>query len=330
MDDQEFTGSADEFLSMGETAPETPTDDAAPDTQDTESPTAADQDVAEEDDDLSPADRVAAVFGEAPDAEEAAEPVEQELDGEDDDPPGDLSTLSPEKLMALAEEALRLRAEVATTSASNDQAALNQEIESLDAQAVGRVQQRYDREVVATSNSHYGGLLTQAEVALFIAAQDDNTPEQYFAQRINGVRQPILNAQRAWEAKQAAAWEAEITREVETSRKQHPGLRRKYAEHLAEKHNLPPRAVDEILKITNTDDMPVFAQSLDESVKAHAKEKRQNTQALRSQAAKTTQANTITSPATGKPRSTKSTQLKGDEAEFFEMNRRAKSVFSRT
>ncbi len=319
MDDQEFTGSADEFLSMGDPSPETPTD-ATPDPQDAESPTAADQDVAEEDDDLSPADRVAAVFGEMPNAEEAAEPDEQELEDEDD-LPDDLSTLPPERLRELAEEALRLRAEVAEANAANDQGVLNQEIETLDHQAVSRVQQRYDREVVATSNSHYGGLLTQAEVALFTAAQDDNNPEQFFAQRIHGVRQPILTAQRVWEAKQAAAWEAEITREVEASRKQHPGLRRKYAEHLAELHNLPQRAVDEILKITNTDDMPVFAQSLDDSVKAHANERRRNNQTRRSDAAKATAEKAITSPATGKPRSAKPTQLKGSAEEWLEMKR---------
>lgn len=324
MDDQEFSGSASEFLSMRGDDGDDPTipSPAAADDAALAAPDDATDDPAAEDDDLSPEERVAAVLAE--DAEPPSAPEDEALEADDadnaePDDPSDLSQYTPEQLRELAEEALRLRAEMAETNGDAEQQQLLSEVSALDQQAVQRVQQRYEREVISTSERHYGALLTQAHVQLYLEAQDQRDPEQYFAANLERVRAPILRAQRAWEAKQAAAWEPAIEQEIAASRKQHPGLRRRYAEFLVEERGLPKRAVDELLKVSNTDDMPVVADSLKASVAAHRKTKTQSNQALREQAAKNV--HPIHSPATGRPAARKPVELKGEAEEWLEMRR---------
>jgi hypothetical protein len=323
MDDQEFSGSPSEFLSMrGEAAGEsTPTDtDTESESQDVAQPAdATDDSFAEEDDGLSPEERVAAVL--AQDADEHGEPVAPEPVAEPETPDAsaaanDLDAMTPEQLRELAEEALRLREEMAETNIDTEHQKLVGEIAQLDDEAATRVRQRYERTVIATSDAHYGALLDAAEARLFTEAQNQDHPETYFANNLRRVRAPIIKAQRDWEAKQAAQWEAEVEREITAARKQHPGLRRRYAEHLCTENGLPKAAVDRLLRVANTDDMPVVAEELKVSVKQHAQNKRKSNQDLREQAARERAAETVHSPSTGRPASAKPVALKGTEEEW--------------
>lgn len=340
MDDQEFSGSAAEFLSLraeGAPDPSPPADPPDTEPQAAADPADATDQTAAEDDDLSPEARVAAALAEdaeyvatfgdprATAAPDAGDEIEAEADAES--APDDLSQMSPEQVRELAEEALRLRAEMAERGTEAEDQALASEIADLDARVTREVEQRYqvayERSVLTTSEAHYGKLIDKALAELRREAQQYDDPDAYFDQHAAARRRPIERAQRAWEQKQSTAWEAELQREaaeqIAAARKQHPTLRQRYAEHLVAERGLPKKAVEELLKITNTDDMPVFADSLAASVKAHAKTRRQANQDKREAAAKA--APVIASPSTGRPRSQKPPEYKGEAKEWLAMRR---------
>lgn len=323
---QDFSGTADEFLSLrtedgGDDSIPTPDDE--PQAQTADSADAADDPEAE-DDDLSPAERVAAVLAQdgvvsEPDAE--AEPAA--VAAEDGDIPEDLSKLSPEELLKLAQEALDLRAKLAEGDVDREQQELEAEIADLDGQTAQRVRAAYQREVTDLSNQHYGAELDKArrELRKAAEAQREVDPQAFEDHYWPAVARNIMNHQREWEAKKAAEWEPVFEAEVAAARKQNPKLRKRYAEHLAAEHNLPKRAVDELLKVQNTDDMPVVAQSLADSVRAHASQKRQSNQQQREQAARETAKHPIASPTSGRAKPPKPVEYKGEAEEFLAMKK---------
>jgi hypothetical protein len=297
MDDQDFTGSPSEFLSIvSETAPDVdaltpPTDQASAAPAD-----ATDDTFAEEDDGLSPEERVAAVlaqdaedYGATPEPEVIAEP-----DGDEDDEASegyDLDTLTPEALVA--------------------------DVQQLDMRVTQHVQERFQREVLAVSEGHYGQLLAKEAAALYLESQEKDNPEGYFAQNLQRRQTPILRAQRAWDEKKAAEWEPVIEREITAARKQHPGLRQQFAQHLATDRNLPQQAVERLLRYQSIEDMANAADDMVESIKARAKQKRQESQKQREAKAKEVSRAQITPPVTGKPASRKPAELKGEYAEWL-------------
>ena len=314
-----------------------------------DSATATDERADEEDDgSLTAAERVAAVFGqETADDEEPVEPEAQDTEGDDT---LDVTAMTPEQLRAMAEEYLKLKAEVATKDVDSEQAAFQAEIATLDEQATEAVQERYEVEVIARGDQHYGTLITQAEAGLLQTLRkhgretqglhDDELDafvEAQFNARVDAVRRPILRAQRTWEREKAAEWEPRVTEAITEARKQNPTLRKKFAEFLCEHtpdgakraQPLPKGAVDELLKFSNTDDMPIAAQSLEDAITTRTREKRKESQQRRTEAAKARPENTSSTPPAGRVRFTKPAPLKGDFEEFTEMNRRAKSTFSR-
>jgi hypothetical protein len=323
MDDQDFTGSPSEFLSIvSETAPDVdaltpPTDQASAAPAD-----ATDDTFAEEDDGLSPEERVAAVlaqdaedYGATPEPEVIAEP-----DGDEDDEASegyDLDTLTPEELRALAEEALSQRAEKSEREVDAEQQALVADVQQLDMRVTQHVQERFQREVLAVSEGHYGQLLAKEAAALYLESQEKDNPEGYFAQNLQRRQTPILRAQRAWEEKKAAEWEPVIEREITAARKQHPGLRQQFAQHLATDRNLPQQAVERLLRYQSIEDMANAADDMVESIKARAKQKRQESQKQREAKAKEVSRAQITPPVTGKPASHKPAELKGEYAEWL-------------
>jgi len=336
MDDQEFSGTAAEFLSIvSDDGPDSasPTLDTRPTPKRPASaaPEAAtDSPDAEEDDGLSPQERVAAVLaqdaeGTTPEPAAIAEPDGDDADEDDDgndldagaDETPDLDQLTPEQLRQLAEEALENRAKEAETNVDAEHQQFVAEIQALDARVTQQVQQRFEREVIAVGDAHYDDLRAQEAVKLFIEAQEKDNPEAYFNAHLTRRQAPITRAQRAWEMKKAAEWEPVVEQSITAARKQHPALRQRYAAHLVDHFNLPKRATDELLKVQNTDDMPVVAESLAASVKAHAKQKRQANQQQRDAAAKERSRHQITPPVTGKPASRKPVELKGTAEEWL-------------
>lgn len=333
MDDHEFTGSASEFLAL-RNEPQ-PDDGPSPSLSDTDDDTpAAIADATEpsfaDDDDLSPEERVAAVLAEdAAESGETPEPLVAEPDAEaeeaDDTP--DLDRLTPEQLRALAEEALELRAKQAETSVDAEQRQLEAEVYDLDARTAQAVNDQwraaYQQQVVEVSNVHYGALLDRKLDELREYADTQRDPEAYYAANRPRVRQQILNAQRVWEEKQAAVWqpriEAALAQAQDAARKQHPGLRKLFAEMLVEERGLPKKAAAELLKIKNTDDMPEAADMLRASVAAHRQQKAQASQQLREQAARATPP--LPTPPTGTPVPRKPVALKGTEREWLALRR---------
>lgn len=332
--DQEFTGSAAEFLSIiGDDAPDSPSPTLetrpTPKRPASAAPEAAtDSPDAEEDDGLSPRERVAAVLaqdaeGSTPEPAHIAEPDgddededDDDLDAGDDETP-DLDQLTPEQLRKLAEEALENRAKEAETNVDAEHQQFVAEIQALDAKVTEQVQARFRREVIEFGDEHYENLRLQEAVKLFVEAQEHDNPEAYFNANLKRRQAPITRAQRAWEMKKAAEWEPVVEQAITVARKQHPALRQRYAAHLVEHFNLPKRATDELLKVQNTDDMPVVAESLAASVKAHAKQKRQANQQQREAAARERQRTQITPPVTGKPATSKPVELKGTAEEWL-------------
>lgn len=338
MDDTEYSGTADEFLSMGsepvEEAVPTPDDAETPSlSQDADSADAADETEAE-DDDLSPAERVAAVLAQDA-AESGQEPEPEAAQTDAAESPDDLSTLSPEELLKLAQEALELRAKLAEGDVDREQQELEGEIAHLDGQTVDRVQAAYQREVLAVSKAHYGRLRNEASERLDEAAesQREMDPREYKRRYRDAYLEPISDAQRTWEAKKAAEWEGVLDAEISAARKQNPRLRKRYAEMLCthapdgqggwtpRPQPLPKRAVDEILKVQNTDDMPTAAQMMVDSVRAHASQKRASNQQLRDEAAKRVAAAPLASPSTGRPKPAKKVEFKGEAEEWLEIRR---------
>jgi hypothetical protein len=356
-DDESFAGTASEFLeirntSQSDDAPET--DDFvdpqsrqtyADDSQDAgATATATDDDVAEGDDDsLSADDRVAAVFGlEAADDEEDVETPDGEAVGATSE---DLQNLSQEELLAMAEEYLKLKAETTNRDVDAETQALAAEISELDQQTVDVIEQQFEQEVVLKGETHYGNLRREAGIKLRAAGRqrglDGDELDAFFDQNIERVHAPINRAQRVWEQEKTGEWEPRIEAAIIEARKQHPKLRQRFAETLCthridaqgnlepRTQPLPKKAAEEILKITNTDDMPIFAQSLEDAITTRNRENRANRQQRRTDAAKTVSREAVQPPAQGRRPAKKPVELKGTADEWLSMNKRAKSTFSR-
>ena len=289
-----------------------------PDEQTAEPADAADESDAE-DDDLSPEERVAAVL--AQDADESGEEPDPAEAADAEADPLDLASLTPEQLRELAEEALRKREEAATADVDADQAAFEEEIAAYDQQTVGRVQAAFQREILDVSEAHYGRLLDEAITALDEEAerQTDLDPREYKRRHMAARRSPILRAQRAYEQKKAAEWEPVIEAEVTRARKQHPGLRQRYAELLRPRSTVCPSGPSRKSSKSRT---PTTCRALPtrwtSRVRAHADSKKPKTS--NSNANKRREppiAAPVTAPATGRPKGSKPVALKGDEHEWL-------------
>ncbi len=353
-DTESMAGTANEFLQMlndpqPDDAPEasddfiepsdpTPTTSASDAEATDSSATATDDDAPESrDDGLTAAERVAAVFGLETDEDEPDAGDEQAAaaDGED------LSGKSREELLAMAEGYLKLKEETATRDVDAEQQQLQAEVDALDDQTRETMRQRFEAEVEVKSDEHYGALVTQAEARLLTELHADGLRgeelEAAFTQQVDARRRPILRAQRQYEIKKAAEWEPYINDAIVAARKQSPKVRQRFAEFLCEfkvdgsrrETPLPKRAAEELIKITNTDDIPVFAQSLEDAIKVRNKDQRAASQQRRSEKAKEVQKQNVTTPPAGKPRSQKPPELKGTAEEWAAMNSMDGSTFSR-
>jgi hypothetical protein len=352
-DTEGFAGTAAEFLQMRDApqATDAPTanddfiepDSPAPTAAQSAEPSATATDETEpesRDDGLTAEERVAAVYGletaegegegEAADGLEAAAP-EDSLEGK-----------TAEELRQLAEEYLKLKAEMAESNVDGEQKAFQAEVDQIDQHTRAAMRQHFEQTVEARSDDHYGQLIDQAEAALLYEGRETHNLrgeelEAFYFQNVNAVRRPILRAQRQWEIKKATEFEPLIDEAIVAERKRNPKVRARFAEFLCDfrpdgtkrEAPLPRKAAEELIKITNTDDMPVFAQSLEDAIKLRNKERRSQSQTRRSDAARQASQTAIATPPRGAPRSQKPVELKGTADEWLAMNRMDGSTFSR-
>ncbi len=312
-ENSELTGTASEFLEMtGKITASEP--DPSPDIPEPdETPTAAaDSDSADEEEyNLSPEERVAAVLGEDLDEDETTELVAEDEDEDAPDAdPLDLDNLTPEQLRELAAEELRRRAEAPQAELAEIQREAGEAVASAQQEMRQRIKIAFDQEVIlSVSEPHYGALIAKA------VEENDATAVQR-----------IVRAKATWEAEQREAWAPEANTLIEQAGKQalkqHPGIRRLYAQELAETRKLPKSDIDKILEELDTDRMHEAANHLKEVNDARLAGIRRGNQRAREEAAKRVSANRISSPATGRPKPAKIVPLRGDIDEWMEAKKR--------
>ncbi len=240
-DDQTVDEGPRGFLDIFSSSADTPT----PDTDDTEpSPTdqaedAADATTPEEDQDdgsdLTAEERVAANLAASMEDEgvAVAEPAEQTAEAEPL-PEGeiDLESLTPEQLRVLAEEAIKLRAEVST----KDEQRVLGEISAAEQQAAGLWQS-----AEARAETHYAAELRKRISNARRQAETRDDGDAYFEAEVDRQRALVEQAKRAWLMEQGQDLEAQL----QAYRQEQ--LKPFYARQLVKEAGLPASAVKELL-----------------------------------------------------------------------------------
>ena len=276
--------------------------------------TAADEAAPDEvdQDDLSAEDIVAARFAASleDDGIEIPEPGDEsvEMEGDDEHPllaegesDTDLDTMTPEQLRALAAETIALRQQVS----QSDKAEVARKVADAERQAVADVQTAYQREVLEVSADHYGRIF-----------QERLERTGYEPEAIARLRAQVNAAQQQWEAEQYAAYDLRAVDAAKNARKNVPELRKLYATELLTQRGITDaRAVDDLLKTRDTDDFVARADELVAIRDALLKERERNRQQRRKDANKQAAANTVRTPATGRPKGGKPPAYKGTAEE---------------
>lgn len=230
-------GFLDIFSSNADT-PDTPDTDDAPTTDQAE--VAADATAPDEDQDdgadLSAEERVAANLAAAMGDEgiEVPEPGDTTTEAEPL-PEGeiDLETLTPEQLRVLAEEAIKLRAEVST----NEEQRVLTEIQNAENQVAGmwqQTEQRAETHYAAELRKRISNARKQAEV------RDDG--DAYFEAEVDRQRALVEKAKHDWLKGEAE----DLGEKLQAYRQEQ--LKPFYARQLVKQAGLPPSAVKELLE----------------------------------------------------------------------------------
>ena len=223
-------------------------------------------------------------------------------------PDGDqpLDSLTPEQLRALAEEAIRLRSEVSTTS-RNDAA---RKVQMAEATAVAQVQAAYDRDVIAVADRHYAQVFAERAAEIIRTSSEDEA-----VARVTALQTQINRAREQWVDQQTVAYEQRAQAAALAARKSVPEMRRLYAAELVKQAGLPETAVPEVLKVRNTDDFAAEVEKLVGMRDALLAERQRNQQSRRVEANQALRDTTPRTAATGRPPGGKPPEYKGTAAE---------------
>jgi hypothetical protein len=239
----------------GESAASDATPDSPADPTPQAEPTAADADAPEQvsDQDLTAEEVVAArlaaslddsgiAFPDPDDAEEVPETGDHPLLGATAGDPS-LDEMTPEQLRALAEEAIRLRGEVSTST----QTERERKVQMAEAAAVASVQTAFERNVIAVADAHYTNVYRERVADLAARVTEAELPAAAAA-----LANQVYAARQQWEAEQAEAYEAQAKQAALNARLQSPDFRQYAAEALVTQAGLPSAAVAEVLKTADT------------------------------------------------------------------------------
>ncbi len=296
-----------------ETAPPETDHDAAAQVE----ATAADAESPPESEDLSADDLVAARFAASLEADgiEIPDPDadDQPAEGEADhllltEPEGDLSldSLSAEQLRTLAEEAIRLRGEVSTSSRQEAQ----RKVAAAEAVAIGQVQTAFEQNVLSVSANHYSAVFHQRLAALIPTVSEDELPA-----RAAALADQVYQARQQWEAEQYATYEEHAKTAAQNARKNAPEFRQFAAERLVKEAGLPVAAVAEVLKTPTTDEFPRRVEELVGIRDALLAERARNQQTRRAEGNQRLIAETPRTAASGRPKGGKPPAYTGSRAE---------------
>lgn len=296
-------------------APEPETPDAAHD--DT---TAADAGSPEESstDDLSAEEIVAARLAasleadgiEVPDPESAetapadAEATHPLLTPPDAEP--SLDALTPEQLRALAEEAIRLRGEVSTSS----QQEAARKVDAAIKTAVAAVQTEFEQNVLAVSAAHYKAVYRNLLAKLAAEVTEEQLPDAAAA-----LADQVYAAKQQWEAEQADLYEKRAEQAAYAARLNAPEFRQYAAEQLVKQAGLPAAAAAEVLKTQDTRQFEARVAELVGIRDALLAERNRNQAHLREEGRKRLAETTPRTAATGRPPGGKPPAYKGTAAE---------------
>ena len=245
----------------GDSAASDSTSDSPADPSPGPEPTAADADAPEQvpDQDLTAEEVVAARLAasleadgiEIPDPDAAEEtpdsgdhPLLSATEGEPS-----LDEMTPEQLRALAEEAIRLRGEVSTST----QAEAARKVQVAEAAAVAQVQAAFEQNVIAVADAHYTRVYQDRLSQLMGSVTEDELPG-----RAAALAQQVWVARQQWEAEQADAYEAQARQAALNARLQSPDFRQYAAAELVKQAGFRGEAaavaVAEVLKVRDTRD----------------------------------------------------------------------------
>jgi hypothetical protein len=237
----------------------------------------------------------------APDASEATHPLLAQPDAEPS-----LDALTPEQLRALAEEAIRLRGEVSTSS----QAEAARKVDAAIATAVAQVQTEFEQNVLAVSANHYRAVYRDRLAKLANEVTEEQLPDAAAA-----LADQVWAARKAWEDEQADAYEARAQQAAYAARLNAPEFRQYAAEHLVRQAGLPAAAVAEVLKTQDTRQFEARVAELVGIRDALLAERQRNQNQRRADANKALRDTTPRTAATGRPPGGKPPAYKGTAAE---------------
>lgn len=222
-----------------------------------------------------------------------------------------LDSLTPEQLRVLAEEAIRLRNEVTTNS--RHEAA--RKVAAAEAAAVAQVQAAFEREVLAVSEAHYTAIFDERMEKIEELSEDQPRPALYRKIEASKLRRLIDAAKQQWESQQAEQWEQRAKAAAIAARKNVPEVRQLYAAELLRQAGLPEAAVPQVLTVPDTDGFPARVEELVGIRDALLAERNRNQAQLRKQANKTLIETTPRTAVTGRPPGGKPPEYRGSKAE---------------